>query len=391
MSRPRLEVADIFRRWGETYRQKHRPPPSHQRVMRAIQRCRTAALGGHVERCTHCSYERISYNSCRNRHCPKCQNLARAEWVQRRKAELLPIQYFHIVFTIPQPMNALALQNKAVLYKLLFAASSQTLLQIAADPKHLGAKIGFFSVLHTWGQNLLHHPHVHCVATGGGLSPDGQRWISCRPGFFLSVRVLSRLFRRLFLEGLRAAFATGKLEFHGTLEPLQARFESWLEELAQQEWVVYAKPPFGGPAQVIEYLGRYTHRIAISNQRLLNIEGDTVTFQYKDYRAQGDSRSKQMIVEGEEFIRRFLLHILDPGFARIHYYGLFAGRNKKKLLTLCADLLETTPLCLPSAADIARYQVELLIPLFRCPRCGGGEMLRIATVAPEPVAGINSS
>jgi hypothetical protein len=254
-----MEVADIFRRHGERYRARHRLPLQQLRRMGAIESCRTAALGGHVERCSHCPHQRISYNSCRNRHCPKCQNLERNRWLERRQSELLPAPYFHVVFTIPEQLHALALRNQAAIYGILFQASAQTLLTIAADPRHLGARIGFFSILHTWGQNLLLHPHVHCVVTGGGLSPDAQRWIACRPGFFLSVRVLSRLFRRLFLEALQRAFAQGQLKEPGDLKPLLAL-------LSKREWVVYAKPPFGGPAQVLDYLGRYTHRVAISRR-----------------------------------------------------------------------------------------------------------------------------
>jgi len=266
LGRPAFEVADIFRRYGDVYRTQHRLPLEQHRLMRAIEVCRTAILGGHVERCGHCSYQRISYNSCRNRHCPKCQNLERGKWLARRKGELLPVEYFHVVFTIPEQLNQLALANKETVYKILFQTSAETLQTIARDPKHLGAEIGFFSILHTWGQNLLHHPHVHCVVTGGGLSPDRKSWIWCRPGFFLSVRVLSRLFRRLFLDALRHALKQKQLQFHGQLESQQASLPRLLDQLGQIEWVVYAKPPFGGPHQVLEYLGRYTHRVALSNR-----------------------------------------------------------------------------------------------------------------------------
>src|ERR1035437_3178617 len=287
MDRPKLEVADIFRRYGEAYRQKHGASLStaQRRVMTAIEVCRTAALGGHLERCDSCPFERPCYDSCRDRHCPKCQSLARAEWVEKRKAEILQTQYFHVVFTLPESIAAIAYQNKDLVYDLLFRATAETLSTIAADPKRLGAEIGFFAVLHTWGQNLLHHPHLHCVVAGGGLSPDGTRWISCRPGLFLPVRVLSRLFRRLFLEYLLTAFDAGKLEFLSSLEPLRER-RTFLHHLAptrETEWVVYAKRPFAGPEQVLDYVGRYTHRVAISNNRLLDIDNDKVAFRYKDY------------------------------------------------------------------------------------------------------------
>lgn len=379
--RATIEVADIFRRFGEPYRDRHRLPVQQHRLMRAIESCRTAALGGHVDRCTDCDHQRISYNSCRNRHCPKCQNVARAEWVERRKADLLPIEYFHLVFTIPEQLNGIALQNQALLYKLLFRASAETLLTLAADPKHLGARIGFFSILHTWGQNLLFHPHLHCVVTGGGLSSDGERWICCRPGFFLSVRVLSRLFRRLFLEGVRNLFAQDRLCFHGSLQALPHRLPRMLDELAKIEWVVYAKPPFGGPQQVIEYLGRYTHRVAISNQRLRGIDDDRITFDYKDYRSKDRHKSRRMTLAADEFIRRFLLHTLPPGFARIRHYGLLAGRSKTQLLPLCRKLLQPAESCLPRAEEIARYKAEILVTALRCPRCGVGEMICIERIA----------
>ena len=379
MPRPTWEVADVFRRYGAAYRALHRLPPHHLRIMKAIEQCRTAALGGHVDECGHCQHQRISYNSCRNRHCPKCQNLARAQWLEQRQGELLPVEYFHVVFTIPEQLNRLALQNKPVVYGILFAASAATLQTIAADPKHLGAQIGFFSILHTWGQTLVHHPHIHSVVTGGGLSPDGKRWISCRPGFFLSVRVLSRLFRRLFLEALQRAFERGLLQFHGALTPLQppAAFRQLLDELAQIEWVVYAKPPFGGPRRVIEYLGRYTHRVAISNRRLLDVAGERITFQYKQYRSAGRPKSKHMVLPAGEFIRRFLQHCLPPGFQRIRHYGLLASCNKSANLALCRQLLETELTgILPMAAAIHGVLPVLLEPVLRCPMCGIGEMVR---------------
>jgi hypothetical protein len=383
MPRPSLELAAIFRRHGEAYRQTHRLPRHQLRLMRAIEICRTAALGGHVDECGHCQHTRISYNSCRNRHCPKCQSLARARWLESRKAELLPVEYFHVVFTLPDEIAAVALQNKTVVYNILFRAASETLLTIARDPKHLGARIGFFAILHSWGQNLLHHPHLHCVVPGGGLSAGGQRWIACRPGFFLPVRVLSRLFRRLFLEALRQAFDKGQLQFHGELKPLQtpAAFRRHLAPLGKRDWVVYAKPPFGGPRHVLEYLGRYTHRVAISNQRLLAVDNGQVAFQWKDYRQ--PHHLKRMTLSAEEFIRRFLLHALPPGFQRIRHYGLLANCHRNASLALCRQLLQT-PIAelLPQPKDFRDlHQALTAQPLSRCPRCGSASMVRIQILA----------
>src|SRR6202162_5034135 len=330
MDRPKLEVADVFRRYGEAYRQEHGASLSiaQRRVMTAIEVCRTAVLGGHLEQCDHCGHQRNAYNSCGDRHCPKCQSLARAQWLQDRQTELLNTQYFHVVFTLPQQIAAVAYQNKRELYGILFKATAETLLTIAADPKHLGAQIGFFAVLHTWGQNLLHHPHLHCVVPGGGLSPDESQWISCQVGFFLPVQVLSRLFRRLFLERLLKAFDEGKLEFFSSLESLRDRssFLDYLAPLREVEWVVYAKRPFAGPAAVLAYLSRYTHRVAISNQRLLALAARGVTFRWKDYRASGKTRYKVMTLTADEFMRRFLLHVLPTGFHRIRHYALLANR-----------------------------------------------------------------
>jgi hypothetical protein len=381
MPRPALELADIFREHGPAYRQSHCLPRDPLRVMRAIEICRTAALGGHLEKCSHCTHKRNAYNSCRNRHCPKCQSVARAKWVESRKLELLPVEYFHVVFTLPEPIAQLALQNKALVYNILFRASAATLLTIAGDRKHLGAGIGFFSVLHTWSQNLLHHPHVHCVVPGGGLSPDRQRWMACRPGFFLSVRVLSRLFRRLFLEQLQKAFDQRQLQFFGDLKPLQhaPAFVRYLAPWKDAEWVVYAKPPFGGPQQVLEYLGRYTHRVAISNQRLLALESGQVSFQWKDYRHKHKQNSKVMTLEVEEFIRRFLIHTLPAGLQRIRYGGMLANCNRKNNLALCRRLLAPLSDLLPQASDCAGL-CETLQPESerRCPQCGIGTMIRVA-------------
>jgi hypothetical protein len=339
--RPPLEVADVFRRHGAEYRRSHDAILSmdQRRVMRAIELCRTAALGGHRDQCDRCGRERISYNSCRNRHCPKCQSLAKAKWLEARQAELLPIDYFHIVFTVPERIATVALQNKRVVYKILFRAASETLLTIAADPKHLGAKIGFLAVLHTWGQNLLHHPHLHCVVPGGGISPDGRRWVACRRGFFLPVWVLSRMFRGKFLAYLKQAFDHGDLRFNGKLEPLSdpPAFAALLQSARKTEWVVYSKPPFGGPAQVLDYLGRYTHRVAISNHRLVRLEEGKVTFRWKNY-ARGN-RIGLMTLDALEFVRRFLLHVLPRGFTRLRQYGLLGNRDRSRKLALCRELL----------------------------------------------------
>jgi hypothetical protein len=375
MSRPTLEVADIFRLHGEGYRQKHTLARQQRRVMRAIELCRSAALGGHVDQCSHCSHIHVSYNSCRNRHCPKCQSVARAEWVQARKADLLPIEYFHVVFTLPESIASIAFHNPALVYGILFQAASQTLLTIARDPRHLGAEIGFFAILHTWGQNLLLHPHLHCVVTGGGLSPDGQ-WVRCRPGFFLPVRVLSRLFRRLFCELLDKAYQDGKLQFFSDLARLAdpPAFQLHLRQAQKQEWVVYAKPPFGGPQQVIEYLGRYTHRVAISNHRLIALNDGNVSFHYKDYRH--NSKQKVMTLTAEEFIRRFLLHTLPPGFQRIRHYGLLANIHRKEKLAVCRGLLALLSILLPlaAAADCTLLESLPAERLDQCPRCGVGTM-----------------
>jgi len=309
MDRPTLTVGDIFRRYGEAYRHAagRALATAQRRVMAAIESCRTAALGGHVEQCDHCGHSRVWYNSCRNRHCPTCQSLARAAWIEDRTADLLDTPYFHVVFTVPQAIAEIAAQNKAGVYGILFRATADTLRTIAADPRHLGAAIGFFAVLHTWGQTLMHHPHLHCVVPGGGLSPDGTRWIACRPGFFLPVRVLSRLFRRLFLEALQAAFDTGRLHFAGSLHALidPSGFAAHLHPTRHTDWVVYAKRPFAGPHQVLEYVGRYTHRVAIANQRLLDMDDGHVRFRYQNYRAAASQRPQTMTLEAPEFIRRF--------------------------------------------------------------------------------------
>ena len=387
-----LEVADIFRQCGPAFRSEHAQSLSRgqRRVMSAIEQCRTAALGGHVEECDACGQQRIAYNSCRNRHCPKCQSLARAQWLQDRQAELLPVEYFHVVFTVPQEVAAIAFQNKEVVYNILFQATAQTLRTIAADPKHLGAEIGFIAILHTWGQNLLHHPHLHCVVPGGGLCPDGQRWVSCRPGFFLPVRVLSRLFRRLFLELLQQAFDDGELHFFNSLEEFQDRlaFAKYLAPVTHTEWVVYAKAPFGGPKQVLEYLGRYTHRVAISNNRLLEFSDAAVTFAWKDYRH--ESKNKTMRLDAHEFIRRFLLHVLPSGFQRIRSYGFLANRYRQIKLELCRKLLEVTALVAVITHNVPAptldyrdlYQRLTGASLRDCPHCAKGQMVRIGFFKP---------
>ena len=390
MARPTLEVADIFRRYGAAYRADtgRGLSTAQWRVMTAIETCRTAALGGHVEQCDACGQQRIAYNSCANRHCPKCQSLARAAWVEQRTAEVLDCEYFHVVFTVPQAIAEIAAQNKAVVYGILFRATADTLRTIAADPRHLGAEIGFFAVLHTWGQTLVHHPHLHCVVPGGGLSPDGTQWVACRPGFFLPVRVLSRLFRRLFLQSLHDAYTTGTLCLVGTLETLQDP-QAWAAHLApvrQTEWVVYAKRPFAGPQQVLDYVGRYTHRVAISNHRLLDIEGDHVRFQYTDYRAQ--HQPKTMTLTAAEFIRRFLLHVLPAGFHRIRSYGFLGNRHRAAKLARCRQLLgTTTAITIPAHAGPTpdyRDRTETLtgVSLRVCPACHHGHMIVIEHLRP---------
>ena len=386
MRKPAVELAGIFQKHGQRYRQQHRLTRSQLRLMRAIEVCRTAALGGHLEKCTHCPNQRNAYNSCRNRHCPKCQNLERGRWLDSRKAELLPVQYFHVVFTLPQQIARIAFYNQKLLYGLLFQTASQTLLTIAADGKHLGAGIGGFSILHTWGQNLLYHPHLHCVVPGGGLSQDQQRWIGCRPGFFLAVRVLSRLFRRLFLEALERAFQTGKLLFPGEIKPLAdpAAWSAYLAPMNELEWVVYAKPPFGGPPQVVEYLGRYTHRVAISNQRLLAIDNEQVTFQWKDYRHKNKQKSRVMTLASDEFLRRFLLHTLPDGFQRIRHFGFLANRHRKQRLALCRQLL-SSPMAglLPQPEQRQALQQSLATQTcLPCSKCKVGMMVRVGVLPP---------
>jgi hypothetical protein len=347
MPRPSLEVADIFRAHGPAWRRANAGHVSlgQLKVMSAIESCRTAALGGHVAACQDCAHTVIAYNSCRNRHCPKCQGAAAKDWLAARQAELLPVEYYHVVFTLPARIADIAYQNKAEIYTILFKAAAETLLRIAADPKHLGARIGMTAVLHTWGSALTHHPHVHWIVPGGGISPDGKEWVSCRPGFFLPVRVLSRLFRRLFLENLVAAHEAGRLHFFGDLRHLadSQTFDAYHSPLRKLEWVVYAKRPFAGPEAVLAYLSRYTHRVAISNSRLITLDDKGVTFKWKDYRAKGCLRQKVMTLEVDEFIRRFLIHTLPQGFHRIRHYGLFANGGRTENLARARQLL-----CVPT-------------------------------------------
>jgi len=382
-----LEVADVFRRFGAAWRAAHVGPldRGRRRVMAAIEACRTARLGGHVEACGDCGCVRIAYNSCRNRHCPKCQGEARARWLADRQAELLPVPYFHVVFTVPAEIGAIAFHNKAVVYDILFKATAATLRTIAADPRHLGAELGFVAVLHTWGQALQHHPHLHCVVPAGGLSADGERWVACRPGFFLAVRVLSRLFRRLFLDLLKEAHAAGRLVFFSDLAGLAepAAFARHLAPLRRAKWVVYAKRPFGGPEQVLAYLGRYTHRVAIANSRLLGIEDGRVRFRWKDYRHH--DKQKVMALEAGEFIRRFLLHVLPDGFHRIRHYGFLANGRRAAKLDRCRRLLgasRTEPLAdnapTPDAEPNRDHHPVGPDPR-RCPCCGGA-MVRLGLV-----------
>jgi hypothetical protein len=377
MSQRKLEVADIFRRHGEAWRIANAGHVSlgQLRVMSAIEVCRTAALGGHVERCADCAHMRISYNSCRNRHCPKCQWSAAAEWLAAREAEVLPVPYFHVVFTLPAKIRPLAYQNKATVYGLLFKAAAETLTVIAADPEHLGAEIGFITVLHTWGQNLDHHPHVHCIVPGGGVSLDGKRWIGCSPKYFLPVEVLSCLFRRLFLQGLHRAFNAGELQFFSQLAPLKERkaFNSYLAPLRDINWVVYTKRTFGGPKQVLGYLARYTHRVAIANSRLVSLSDGKVRFRWKDYR-DGD-KSKVMTLEAGEFIRRFLLHTLPDGFHRIRYYGLLANGHRADKVKFCRTIIgEATPQ-ITAAANAPEPTIDATKLRQTCPCCGGRMMI----------------
>jgi len=374
MKRPPFEVAQIIRQHGNSFIEKNRAWLTwhHLHVLHAIAHCRTAMLGGHLDRCSRCGHRAISYNSCRNRHCPKCLTRARDQWLAERHRELLPVGYFHVVFTLPHQLSWLALQNKKVLYHLLFRTSAATLLEVAADAQHLGAHIGFLSVLHTWGQNLLHHPHVHCVIPTGGLALNGSHWVRPRYPFFLPVKVLSRVFRGKFIAALKHAFRHGKLSFPGSLRLLaeEKAFRSFLRSLFRHDWVVYAKPPFGGPEHVLHYLARYTHRVAISNHRIVNVADGQVAFRWKDY-ARG-SKQRTMVLRGDEFLRRFLLHVLPQGFVRIRFFGFLANRRRKQLLPRCRMLLNVvSPPSLPALrAEEAKRPASWL-----CPYCGGAMVL----------------
>src|ERR1700751_648982 len=377
MSRPPLEVADIIRAAGAAFIQRNRQwiRWKHVKVLLAIARCRTAALGGHLDECTRCGHRAISYNSCRNRHCPKCQAGARDRWLAARQKELLPTRYVHVVFTIPRHLAPLALQNKKVIYDLLFRTSAETLLEVARDPQHLGAEIGFFSVLHSWTQKLEFHPHVHCLVPAGGLSADGTRWIKPRYGFFLPVEVLGRVFRGKFHEALKRAFHDGQLNFQGDLKLLaQPRtFAAWLRPLFRKDWVVYAKPPFGSPQQLLRYLGRYTHRVAISNHRLVSFADGTVTFHWRDSAHNSEQRLLPLSVD--EFLRRFLLHLLPRGFVRIRNFGFLANRRRATTLPLCFQLLGSAPHAEPEVTTASSNDAWL------CPKCGG-PMLVIERLTP---------
>jgi hypothetical protein len=387
MGRLALEVADIFRSHGPAWRDAQHDHLSlgQLKVMSAIEQCRTATLGGHVLCCPACDHQDIAYNSCRNRHCPKCQASAAKRWLEARQADLLPVEYYHLVFTLPAPISAIAYYNKTVIYGLLFEIAAETLRTIAADPKHLGAQIGATLVLHTWGSALTHHPHVHGIVPGGGLSLDGEHWVNCKPGFFLSVRVLSRLFRRRFVEELSKAHAAGQLQFFGEYAHLAdaSAFVDWLAPLKQCEWVVYAKRPFAGPEAVLAYLSRYTHRVAIANSRLIALDERGVTFRWKDYRAKGKMRHKTMTLSTDEFMRRFLLHVLPSGFHRIRHYGLLANGGRRDHLARARELLQVEPVnaeALRTDADVSEKGVQ---PTFVCPDCGAA-MIIIEILARKP-------
>ncbi|HEX4171839.1 MAG TPA: IS91 family transposase [Acetobacteraceae bacterium] len=385
MPRERLEVADIFRRFGPAFRDQHGAALSgaRRRAMVAIERCRTAALGGHVERCGECGHQRIAYDSCRNRNCPKCQGLARAQWIADRQAELLDVPYFHVVFTVPTEIEVIAFQNQPVVYDILFRAASETLCTIAADPEHLGAEIGFFGVLHTWGQNLLHHPHIHFLVPGGGIAPDGEHWIACRPGFFLPVKVLSQIFRGKFMHYLGKAFSAGELNFFSAHRHLReaAAFRHYLAPVWNTKWVVYAKRPFAGPAQVLDYVGRYTHRVAIANNRLVSMDDGEVRFHWKDYR--DGNRQKLMTLDANEFIRRFLIHVLPDGFHRIRYFGFLGNCHRARKLERCRRLIgmaSPEPPTEPSADYRVRYEILTGHSLRECPHCHTGFMVVIGCI-----------
>lgn len=381
-----LEVAEIFRQHGPAYRQSHRLSRNALRVMRAIEVCRTAVLGGHQDQCDHCGHLEISYNSCRNRHCPKCQTLRKEKWIEARREDLLPIEYFHVVFTLPSELNPLISMNRRVLYDLLFRSVSETLTELGKDPKHLGAEIGSIGILHTWGQNLMEHPHIHCIVTGGGLSPDRSRWVSSRKGFFIPVRVLSALFKGKFLDLLKKSFQSDKLVFPDLIRHLKPSedFERFRRELYRKKWVVYCKPPFDGVQGVLQYLGRYTHRIAISNHRILNIRNGNVSFLWRDYADQ--NRLKTMTLKPEEFIRRFLLHVLPSRYVRIRHFGLLANRKRKNTLALCRPILGERKTATQQDGRKETWQEQLFricgIDVTLCPVCQIGRLWMVAPLLP---------
>ena len=387
MGRCALEVADIFRAHGPAWRQSQQGHLSlgQLKVMSAIEQCRSAALGGHVLRCQACAHTEIAYNSCRNRHCPKCQASAAKRWLEARQADLLPVDYYHVVFTLPAPVARIAYYNKSLIYGLLFEIAAEALTTIAADPKHLGARIGVTLVLHTWGSALTHHPHVHGIVPGGGLSADGERWVACKPGFFLPVRVLSRLFRRRFLEEFDRAHRAGQLQFFGEDASLAdaGSFAAWLTPLRESEWVVYAKRPFAGPAAVLAYLSRYTHRVAISNQRLVAFDDQGVSFRWKDYRLKGHTRIKTMTLSADEFMRRFLLHVLPGGLHRIRHYGLIANTERRDNLARARELLQVQAPGAETEAQAEGRPAACAPPSFVCPDCGAA-MIVIDTLLRTP-------
>lgn len=386
MARPPFEVADVLRSYGEAYLQSRGEsiPGSHLRVVHDIKACRTAELGGHVDTCTNCGAQEISYNSCRNRHCPKCQSAAKARWLAARQAELLPVGYFHVVFTLPEQIAKIGLQNKRLIYDLLFKATAETLRMVAADPRYLGAEIGFLAVLHTWGQTLSFHPHLHCVIPGGGFDPTRQRWIACRERFFLPVRVLGRHFRRIFLEHLLKAYQQGSLQFYGELAELQnpCHYAAFIRKACRHKWIVYAKKPFGGPQKVLDYLGRYTHRVAIANHRITNIADGKVTFSWRDYRT---GKLRLMTLDASEFIRRLLQHVLPDGYVRIRHFGLLANRNRSSNLEKARQLLASGEGQSSSSSPASRLQPQNQQQIERlCPHCGHGFLVHLIPRTDEP-------
>jgi putative transposase/transposase-like zinc-binding protein len=382
-----IEVQDIFKKYGPEYRRTHKIPHYQWKAMCAIENCRTAALGGHIDECDTCGHIKIAYNSCRNRHCPKCQSFTKEKWIEDRKNDLLPVKYFHVVFTIPHEINALALRNPKEVYSILFKSVSETLLELSKEPKYLGAEIGFTSILHTWGQNLMHHPHIHCIVPSGGLSFDGTRWISSKKNFFIPIKVLSRKLRGKFLAYLKKAYYNNELNFNKTTEELEQKhiFQCWIDKLYKKEWIVYCKPPFKNAEYVFEYLGRYIHRVAISNNRIVHMENGYVTFKWRDYK--NNNKEKFMTVKAEEFIRRFLMHVLPNGFMKIRHYGILSNRNRKTKLEKCKKI--TGAIFNNNEDSIKKLSVsELLLKLTgidinKCPCCGDGKMIRKEKIDPK--------